>query len=445
MAKEQPKVLFVLPEYYPHSGGGISTYYIQYIKALAPHCSAMKVIVGSGYLQKTDKFDLADNVKVEYLSPDLYNSYLQKFDKFSFIPEYKSNIAAAWAMWEQAAEGKGYDIVECTDFAMGYIPWAIHHATPLVVRLHGSSGQIEINEPELEQAIFGDFCRSTETLLLAKASCLISHSKQNAEFWRPILPATKIEYIPPVFEMKLTQRPVSQKEDFAMICGRVQQWKGPDVLCKSLQELQCPELEFRWIGRDTVYRAGRSKANQLSQDYPMIWGKQIRLNAPLPTEELSTLQEKAKYAIVPSTWDMFNFTVLEYMANGTPVLCSVGAGASELIVHSKNGFTFGINDSKALAQLIEKMSNIDANEYDELVNEAHQTIKNLAGSKIIPLNLQVYQEVIEKFSVSKLNNYLASAYLPTTKRGYMDQLLDQISLKKLSAYLMNRIKKKYAK
>ncbi len=50
-----------------------------------------------------------------------------------------------------------------------------------------------------------------------------------------------------------------------------------------------------------------------------------------PFEQTARLQAQAAFMVVPSLWDTFNFTCVEAMWSGRPVICSRGAGASELI------------------------------------------------------------------------------------------------------------------
>ena len=56
-------------------------------------------------------------------------------------------------MYEQAGEGQDFDVIECADFGLGFIPWVINRHKPVITRFHGSSGQIHLHEPK-EQ---GDF------------------------------------------------------------------------------------------------------------------------------------------------------------------------------------------------------------------------------------------------------------------------------------------------
>ena len=56
--------------------------------------------------------------------------------------------------------------------------------------------------------------------------------------------------------------------------------------------------------------------------------------------------------VLPTLEDTWGMVVLEAMALGKPVLCSVRAGASELVAGGVNGFTFKPEDSGRLADLM---------------------------------------------------------------------------------------------
>lgn len=432
------KILFILPEYYPHSGAGISSYYLQYISAVKPYVEKIKIIVGSGYIQADERY-LIDGIEIEYLKPELFNANLKKFERFNFIPVFKRDISAAWAMWEQVIEGDSYDIIECCDFGFGYIPWIIYHHKPIIIRLHGSEGQIELNEPNLKETVYGNFCRQTELLFLPKANRLITHSTQNKAFWENILNDKGIDYIPPLYYSEVSPIEKNKKEDFGIVCGRIQQWKGPDVLCRALQDNMNIKIPIKWFGRDTTFNGNQSKSRQLASAYPKIWNKRITACMPLSHDDLKAFQIKAKFAIVPSTWDMFNFTVLEYMASGTPVICSEKAGASDLIIDGINGYKFDPDCPAKLADQIIRVMNLSDSEYNLIVTRALETVKILSADKVRLINLKIYQEIILIFKVSVVNSYMQSIYEPVETNGTFEKILDRQTLKSLVRYILIRV------
>ncbi|MCX2431354.1 glycosyltransferase family 4 protein [Pedobacter sp. GR22-10] len=436
-------ILFILPEYYPHSGGGISTYYLHYIKALRNYCSSIHVMVGSGYTQDEITYTIEDGIQIEYLKPSIFDSYLKKFTKLSLFPEYQRNVAAAWAMWDQADQGKKYDLIECTDFGLGYIPWIINHHKPVVTRLHGSFGQIELKEPQLKQYLNGDLNRQTELNLLSQSDVLITHSEANQQFWKEMInkDVTMLYpvFIPPIIEFSYNE----EKLDFAIVCARIQQWKGPDILCKAIQELGNNAPKVKWYGKDTAFSKTSSKSEELKNEYPTVWGSKITWHSALPNNQVLAEQKKAKFAIVPSTWDMFNFTCLEYMSAGIPVICSDGAGVSELIENGVNGFNYPKNDFSSLAKNINYANALPEHERENIADSAMVTIRTLLSpEKIIPQNLDLYHHGINNFKDKSSNDYLNAIYKPSDTPFDIGDFLDVQPLRPLLQYIFKRIKKK---
>jgi len=89
-----------------------------------------------------------------------------------------------------------------------------------------------------------------------------------------------------------------------------------------------------WVGRDTEYReAGMSMSKSLAKTYPDVWNTKVIPVGPKSPEEAQALQAQAKFLVVPSTWDVFNYVCVEAVAQGQVVICSDGAGACSLIIN----------------------------------------------------------------------------------------------------------------
>lgn len=435
------KILFILPEYYPHSGGGISTYYLHYIKALAPACAKIKVIAGSGYIQNESDYEF-EGIKIDFLKPDIFKKYLHSFQHLNAFPEYQRNIAAAWAMWDQSKKGEGFDIIECTDFAMGYIPWLVHHQKFVVTRLHGSSGQIEYNEPQKSEQLFGNLNRFTELSLLPLSDILIANSKSNQFFWEESLHNVSVEHIYPVFKFNKSKVNLGIKSEKGIVTGRIQQWKGPDILCSALENIS-DNITIEWYGSDTKYDQNISKSKNLYNKYPAIWGKKILPLSPVEQPELFKLQAAAKFGIIPSTWDTFNFTCLEYLALGTVVVCSDKTGVSELINIGQNGFKYSAENIEELTTCLKKVIKLTDLEYLTIATNAQNSLsEKLSPEIIIPQNLSLYNRSKINYTPSELNEYLAYNFKPLSSNQGIYSILKQQSLKTLIKYIYTRLKEK---
>ncbi|MES2062132.1 MAG: glycosyltransferase family 4 protein [Bacteroidota bacterium] len=430
-------ILFILPEYYPHSGGGISPYYIHYISALKPFCSRIKVIVGSGYTQAYDKF-IYDGIEVEYLEPSLQQQYLTKFTKLDLFHGYRNDVAAAWAMWQQAAKGEGFDIIECTDFGLGFIPWVIEHHKPVITRMHGSTGQITLHENSLQDSA-ADCVMQAELALLPLCNNLITHSSANRNFWLNVFPGANINYIPPVYNNQQTQAlPLNERDNNGLVTARLQKWKGPVELCKAVQVLKDP-VTIKWFGRDMPYLNNLTTSQYLSENFTGVWNKTVLHEKAIPNAEITILQRKALYGIVPSVWDMFNFTALEFLAAGTPLICSDGAGVADIIEHGKNGFKYPANDINALAKCIEQVLALNSTDYNKIVQAGFKTLDELLSPQaLMPPYLKQYTDTIASFSPSNANIFLQKLYNPADKIITLAAVLDKQPLKKLIKYVYKR-------
>ncbi|MEX8548511.1 MAG: glycosyltransferase family 4 protein [Mucilaginibacter sp.] len=436
------KILFILPEYYPHSGGGISTYYLELIPALKPYCTSIKVLVGSGYTQSIESFT-NNGIEVSYLKPDLYKQYLQKFSKFSIFPELQKNIAAAWAMWEQVKD-EDFDLIECTDFGLGFIPWLIHHNKPVAIKMHGSTGQISNYDYKPEEQLASDFVRQTELLFFAKCNLLQTYSKANQAFWQKQIQDKEVVQLYPVYSKVTKTIPYSERTTFGLVTGRIQQWKGPQILCDAAEILKDKMPEVHWYGRDMAYKKhGASMNEYLNKQYPDNWNISIKTNKPVPNQEIHNLQAKAKFGLIPSTWDMFNFTCLEFLSAGTLTICSDGAGASELIENGVNGFKYTAQDAQALSEVLNKVASLNQKEYEQIANNGKETVCNsLSPKQLIPAHLEYYFNTIKKFIPTISNDFLNEVYLPSNRKHKLDDLLDLQQLSLLLKYNLKRIKNK---
>jgi glycosyltransferase involved in cell wall biosynthesis len=371
------KLLFVLPEYLPQSGGGIITFYRMLLPELARAGHQVKVLVGSGVVAEFARPPVViDGVSVETLDVRLLEEYHARFARYAATPGLRRHLAAAWALREQARNGDGFDLVESTDWGLLFLPWVLEDGPPALVQLHGSCGQIDFNDPVAGEELQGELIRLLEVQALARADCLQTYSDANAQAWArqlrvhvaSILPAWKPQHAVPTD---------ARRSERGLVVGRVQNWKGPHVLCAALRLLDERAPIIEWIGRDTRLRKpGTLTSARLAQTYPDIWNVRVIHRPQLPPDEVAQAQAAAAFVVVPSTWDMFNLTSVEAMAAGTPVICSSGAGASQLIRDGVNGFVFESGDASALAAAIERCLALTPDERARLRASAAQTIRD---------------------------------------------------------------------
>jgi hypothetical protein len=201
-----------------------------------------------------------------------------------------------------------------------------------------------------------------------------------------------------------------------------------------------------WVGRSVVDTSGRGTYSQrLKELFPSVWGQYIIPHPAVSPSEIAIRQANALFVVVPSDWDVLNLTCVEAMARGAIVICSEGAGASDLIIHGQNGFTFSAGDHVKLAELIKYVQTLSEVDRSEIAANAQSTVRHTLHPDIIgPLVLHELHQA--KSLVNRIPDppdilalYLMPSLLSSGPKVNMFRGLDRIALAKLFYYLFFRL------
>ena len=119
---------------------------------------------------------------------------------------------------------------------------------------------------------------------------------------------------------------------------------------------------------------------------------------PEAPQEIARRQATALFNLVPSTWDVFNFTAVEAMASGRPTIVSTGAGASELIEDQVNGYLFASGDADALAAALDRLLGESPARLAAIGQAARETVRTvLDPNAIAAQRVAAYRSVIDAF------------------------------------------------
>jgi glycosyltransferase involved in cell wall biosynthesis len=371
------KLLYILPEYLPDSGGGIITFYGQLLPALVQAGHEVKVVVANH--QSLDKpVREIQGVRIEYLKSHFVEKARLGCQKFNAT--FWAFMPIAWGAYEQMHGGEGYDIVESTDWMALYMPWVVsERKARVVVSLHGSSGQLDwYSNPETSH-FDGDIVRLAEVASLGLADAIHANSRSNAQFWESKIHKS-IRVIPPFMEIpnRVTQCEESQR---GLVVGRLQNLKGAEVLCRALQGIS--DIEIDWIGGDTQWNKTLKASEFIKTNYSNVFGSKLRWLGPKNYASTQENLQCAKFVVVPSTWDVFNLAAAEAMSYGVPIICSRNAGAEMLIEHGVNGFLFDPAKPEELADCLRKIIRIPPNELQDIGENGRRAISERMNKKCI--------------------------------------------------------------
>ncbi len=333
-----------------------------------------------------------NGVQVEYLASNFPDKARLGCRRFINNPTLWAFLPLAWGAFEQARGGEGYDVVEATDWLLLYMPWVVSETkAKVVVSLHGSNGQVDWYSNPNNRNFDGDFVRVMETATLGLADAIHANSRSNARFWEAKI-NKPIQVIPPILELPKQASTVGNSP-CGLVVGRLQNWKGAEVLCRALEEIS--DIEIEWVGADTPWNSSSSASEYLQKNYPNTFGSKLIWNGALNYAETIKKIHEAAFLVVPSIWDVFNMTAAEAMSLRSVVICSQAAGAEMLVNDGINGFLFDPAKPRQLADSIRKISNLSLQQKEELGRNAHNSVLNSLGkSQILSKLVNSYKEIL---------------------------------------------------
>jgi len=314
------------------------------------------------------------------------------------------------------------------------MPWVVsERKAKVVVSLHGSNGQVDWYSNPNNRNFAGDFVRVMETATLGLADAIHANSRSNARFWEAKI-NNPIQVIPPVLELP-DQASTNGNSPRGLVVGRLQNWKGAEVLCRALEEIS--DIEIEWVGADTPWKSSSSASEYLKKNYPNIFGSKLIWNGALNYSETIKKIQEATFVVVPSIWDVFNMTAAEAMLLKSVVICSHAAGAEMLINDGLNGFLFDPAKPSQLADCIRKVSQLSLQQKEELGRNARDSIFNsLSKSEILKKLQNSYKEILVN-DIKPLDEWLSNFLRPEMIENPDSNGVFQRGLKKIGRMILH--------
>ncbi len=435
------KLLFVIPEYLPDCGGGIITFYKFILPQLVRQGHGVQVIVADArHVGAAER--VIDGVTVSYLRREVHGRWLAAFARYEVIfPWLHQNLALAWSAWEVAQGGDGYEHVETTEWPLLFVPWVVNRQrAPCTVQLHGSHGQIMDRGAGGTSEICDGFVRMIEAALMKEAVAVQTNSQLNARVWAERLGRT-VSVENPSFQLDprgavaaaTLGRPLR-----GLVFGRLYPGKGAVALAEALAGPASGMTTIEWYGNDMTCGGGLT-SNVLRARFPAVLDRALRHFPQITHDEVLAKMTGGAFVLIPSLSDVFNLTVAEAMAMRAIVVCSVYAGAIELIEHGVNGFRYDPLDAKSLASVLAEMSALTADQVTAMAERAAQTVANrLDPARSAERRAKFYAEVAALPLPAPIPDWLTEAVSGSAIAPDMREVLDRCGASELSAALLRR-------
>lgn len=403
-------------EFPPVVTGGISTYYSTLAKLLTKGGHRVSVLtIGDA---SSDEQWQKDRVNVVRLDERI--AYFQKLINRFWNPVdtghfgYFAAVGLAMRGWlrEHAVEDQ-IDVLDIPEY-YGTAAFLLElELPPVVVTCHGSVGQVAYHQASDLRS--GDqFIASLEQISITSSDEVACYSPSNQVVWREFS-GRNPRFVTAPFDVNLIEsRPLRSSQSNVFTCvvvARLQSWKG---VLETIEALRISRsrgipLGVQWIGRDTLTAPDSgSMRSYLEREYPDLWGSSFLWTESLPPHDVRRLQLNADFLLIPSRWDTFNFTTVEAMSTGNPVIVSLGAGASYLCRDRENALIVVPGESSGLATSIADLYH-DKNLRTALGLAGQQTIlEAFEPNRVIQEHLEVYESASNNRAFRRRNPYSRS-------------------------------------
>lgn len=144
------------------------------------------------------------------------------------------------------------------------------------------------------------------------------------------------------FDIKKYEKKTDKDKLKCIYIGNVTQMKGIYYLLESIKQFDKDKVDLKIVGavnnRNGIFDEYKDRCDFIGQ---------------VTHDKVKEYLRDSDIMIFPSLGDSFGLVVLEAMSCGVPVICSFNAGASDIIVNYKNGFTVEDSSIEAIVEKIQ--------------------------------------------------------------------------------------------
>lgn len=161
--------------------------------------------------------------------------------------------------------------------------------------------------------------------------------------------------------------------------------KKIDLVIKAMQKVSAKNWEYYVVGEGPE----RQRLEQISGD---MLETQIKFTGYLDRPKIEELLKDIDVFVLVSERETFGLVYLEAMAKGCLVVGSRGWGIDGVVENGKNGFLCEPNDQDQLEAILERIMNMEKEEFGKIVTAGYRSVLNLEEEKVA---LQYLDKIVE--------------------------------------------------
>lgn len=307
--------------------------------------------------------------------------------------------------------GMSYDVIHSHYWLSGQVGWLLRDlwSAPLVHTAHTlaavkNSYRSDSDTPESEaRRICEQQLADNADLLVVntdeETSDLVVHYDAAADIVEVVPPGADTEMFTPGShrntERSRRQLGLPQRTKVVAFVGRLQEFKGPQVLIRAAAELfrRDENRDLRVLICGGASGASASNSYYLDMVREKGLGGRVRFLSPRPPEELVAVYQAADIVAVPSYNESFGLVAMEAQATGTPVVAARVGGLPVAVSDGHTGLLVDGHSAEAWADALAELLDDDARRID-MGRAAVEHAQKFSWAASAQRLLQVYQRAL---------------------------------------------------
>jgi len=223
----------------------------------------------------------------------------------------------------------------------------------VIIAYEGSSPGVDYRNSALRLLI--------RRLMVWMADAYVTNSRAGSDYLIEILKAKKDRVFVQPYEIpdertlpsssEVQEAPIAPQRPVFLFVGHVIPRKGLPLLLEA-----CAILQSRGYEGYTLQVVGdglqQQELESFCQEHHL--SDRVQWLGRIPFDQIRSYFDYADVFVFPTLEDTWGVVTLEAMLLGKPILCSKGAGTSELVIDDENGYVFTPDDPDKLADLMQK-------------------------------------------------------------------------------------------
>jgi len=304
-----------------------------------------------------------------------------------------------------------YDLIHSHYWLSGQVGWLlrdlweiplVHTAHTLAAVKNAHRSEDDSAESEARRICEQQLVDNADVLVvntLEETADLVGHYDADADRIVVVTPGTDVDVFTPGTERNTEQSrrqlgiPLHAK--VVAFVGRLQQFKGPQVLIRATAELmrRDPHRNLR-----VIICGGASGASATAEEYldlarELGVARRIRFLDPRPPEELVSIYQAADIVAVPSYNESFGLVAMEAQACGTPVIAARVGGLPVAVAEGETGLLVDGHATEDWADAIGQLLDDDDTRI-RMAEEAVGHAANFSWSSTAARLASVYAEAV---------------------------------------------------